>query len=138
MKQKMSVMILIAVLSSMALVHAFANPAPVDLGAAGNYVVLAETTITTTGTTAIIGDLGLSPNGGSSFTGFGQIMDPSGQFSRSSLVAGKLYAADYTTPTPDNLGTAITIMETAYTTASGAAADIPNLNGGNLGGQSLV
>jgi len=67
----------------------------IDLGTAGNFVILAETTITLTGTTAITGDVGISPNGGSSLTGFAQVMDPSGTFSTSSKVTGSIYAADY-------------------------------------------
>ncbi len=96
----------------------------VNLGAAGNYVILAETAVTTTGTTHITGDIGLSPAAASSFTGFGQAMDPSGVFSTSSLVTGHLYAADYAAPTPANLGTAITNMGTAYTTANGKAMTV--------------
>jgi hypothetical protein len=37
------------------------SPAPVDLGTSGNFVILAKTGISTTGTTSIVGDIGVSP-----------------------------------------------------------------------------
>jgi hypothetical protein len=89
----------------------------VNLGTAGNYAILAETGISTTGTTAVTGNLGLSPYAASFFTGFGQTLDASNIFSTSSLVTGKLYASDYAPPTPANLTTAVSNMETAYTNA---------------------
>ena len=46
-----------------------AGPAPVVLGTAGNYVILAKTGISTTGATHIVGDLGLSPAAASYITG---------------------------------------------------------------------
>lgn len=106
-----------------------AGPSPVNLLSAGNFVVLAETAITTTGVTSIVGDIGISPNGASSLTGFGQILDSSGTFSTSALVTGKIYAADYTPPTPAKMTTAINDMLTAYNNAAGR----PLPNGVNLG-----
>ena len=47
-----------------------AGPAPVDMGTAGNYVILAKTAISNTGTSAITGNLGLSPSAASAITGF--------------------------------------------------------------------
>ena len=38
-----------------------AGPAPVDLLSAGDFVILGETAITTTGATSIVGDIGISP-----------------------------------------------------------------------------
>ena len=115
------------------------SPAAVNLGTAGNYVILAETTITTTGTTRITGDIGLSPAAASYFTGFSQVLDGSGQFSTSSLVTGRLYAADYTDPTLATLTTAVTDMGTAYTTANSQSANFINSGtpAGTLPAQTL-
>jgi len=46
------------------------NPDPVDLGTAGNYVLLAKTAISTVPASAITGDVGISPSAGSYITGF--------------------------------------------------------------------
>ena len=116
-----------------------AGPAPVNLLSAGTFVILAETTITTTGVTSITGNVGISPNGASSLTGFGQVLDGSGTFSTSALVTGKIYASDYTPPTPINMGIAIGDMTTAYTTAAGMSGpDATELGAGNIGGMTLA
>ena len=49
--------------------------APVDLGSAGNFVILAKSGVTTTGTTSIVGDVGVSPIAATAITGFGLVMD---------------------------------------------------------------
>ena len=66
--------------------------APVDLGTAANFAVLSQSGISTTGTTSIVGDIGVSPIAATAITGFSLILDSSQQFSRSSLVTGKVYA----------------------------------------------
>jgi len=115
------------------------SPAKVDLGTASNYVILAKTGISATGSTDVTGDLGISPAAATFITGFGLISDPSGTFSTSSLVTGKLFAADYTDPTPSNLTTAIGDMETAYTDAAGRTLpDYTELYEGDLTGQTLT
>lgn len=125
------------------------GPAPVVLGAmiagtgaagAPNFAILAKTTITTTGATAITGDLGLSPNKAIGYTGFNLILPPSGSYSTSGtagLVTGFIYASDYASPTPVNLTTAIGDMQTAYTDAAGRAADFTEIGSGNIGGMTL-
>jgi len=115
-----------------------AGPSPVDLGTAGNFVILAKTAITTTGATHVWGDLGISPEAATAMTGFGLIMDASGTFSTSSLVTGSVYASDYTDPTPAMLTTAVSDMETAYTNAAGVAPDYTNEYAGDLTGQTLT
>jgi len=115
------------------------GPLPVDLGTAGNFVLLTKSGITTTGVTAITGDLGVSPITSAAITGFGLILDGSGQFSTSpGIVTGRVYAADYAVPTPANLTTAISDMETAYTDAAGRTLpDGTELYAGNLSGQTF-
>ncbi len=115
-----------------------AGPASVDLGTAGNYVLLSKAGISTTGTTKIIGDIGVSPIAASAITGFGLVLDKSRTFSTSTLVTGRVYAANYAAPTPSVLTTAVEDMQTAYTNAAGRAADVTGLGAGNIGGLTLA
>lgn len=110
---------------------------PIDLGTAGNFAILAKSGISTTSGTTIVGDIGVSPIAATAITGFGLIMDPSGTFSTSSLVTGKVYAADYAPPTPTYMITAIGDMETAYTDAAGRAAGVTELGAGDIGGMTI-
>ena len=115
------------------------SPAQVNLGTAGDFVILAKTGISTTGTTNITGDLGLSPAAASFITGFGLIADASNQFSTSSLVTGKVYASDYAVPTPTNMTTAVSDMETAYTNAAGRTLPTATeLGAGDISGMTLA
>jgi hypothetical protein len=53
-------------------------------------------------------------------------------------VTGKVYAADYADPTPANLTTAVSDMQTAYTDAAGRTLpDHTELGSGNIGGMTL-
>ncbi|MFZ2205025.1 MAG: ice-binding family protein [Minisyncoccia bacterium] len=116
-----------------------AGPSVVNLGSAGDFVLLGKTGISTTGTTAITGDIGVSPAAATYITGFGLIMDTSNTFSTSSLVTGKVYAADYTAPTPTKMTTAISNMETAYTDAAGRTnPTATELGSGNIGGLTIA
>ncbi|MFZ3275244.1 MAG: ice-binding family protein [Lutibacter sp.] len=112
------------------------NPA-VDLGMAGNYAILAESAISTTGVTSVTGDMGISPLAASFITGFGLTLHSSGTYSTSTLVNGKIYAADYTAPTPSNLTTTVANMHTAFTTANGLAPDRTEYLAGNLNNVTL-
>ncbi|MDD2915241.1 MAG: ice-binding family protein [Gallionella sp.] len=114
------------------------GPAPVVLGAAGNFAVLAKSAVSTTGTTAITGNIGLSPAAASFITGFSLIADASNVFSTSALVTGQIYASDYAVPTPSTLTTAVNNMLTAYTDAAGRAPDYTELGAGNIGGMTLA
>jgi hypothetical protein len=115
------------------------GPAAVNLGTSGNYAILAKTGISTTGSTEILGDIGVSPNAATSITGFNLIMHSSGTYSNSSLIVGKVYAADYTSPTPSTLTTAVGDMETAYTDAAGRPdPDFTELYTGDLTGKTVV
>ncbi|MDO8721370.1 MAG: ice-binding family protein [Syntrophales bacterium] len=113
------------------------GPAPVVLGMAGNYVILAKSGISTVPTSAITGNLGLSPAAASFITGFSLVADASGVFSTSAQVTGNVYASDYAVPTPANLTTAVSNMEAAYTDAAGRAHDYTELGAGNIGGMTL-
>jgi len=113
--------------------------APVNLGTAGNFVILAKTGVSTTGTTAVVGDVGASPVAATYLTGFSLIADSTNTFSTSYYVVGKLYAADYATPTPAVMTTAISDMETAFTDAAGRTTpDFTELGAGDISGQTLV
>ncbi len=114
------------------------SPAPVNLGTSGDFVILAKTGISNTGATSIVGDIGVSPNNATSITGFGLIADISGEFATSSLVTGKVYAANYTPPTPAKMTTAVGDMQAAYTDAAGRAPNFTELYTGNLTGQTLT
>lgn len=116
-----------------------AGPAPVSLGTAGNFVILAKSGVSTTGTTSVVGDIGLSPAAASFITGFALSADATNVFSTSSLVTGKLYAANYAVPTPANMTTAVSDMETAFTDAAGRTLpDFTELGAGNISGLTLV
>ena len=116
-----------------------AGPTPVNLRTAGSFVILTETGVTTTGTTTVVGDIGVSPIAATAMTGFGLIADATNTFSSSSLVTEKIYAADYAPPTPTKMTTAISDMETAFTDAAGRTT--PNfieLAGGDISGRTLL
>lgn len=120
-------------------VAAVPQSTPVNLGTAGDFVILAKTGVSTTGTTQITGDIGISPAAASFITGFGLIADASNTFSTSSLVTGRIYAADYTPPTPTKMTTAIGDMETAYTDAAGRTLpDHTEMYTGDVTGQTLT
>lgn len=114
------------------------GPAPVDLGTAGDYVVLAQEATSNVPTSAITGDIGVSPAAASFITGFALTLPAGGAFSTSSQVTGSVYASDYAVPTPSNLTTAIGDMGTAYTDAAGRPTpDHIELADGNIGGLTL-
>lgn len=109
----------------------------VGLGGAGNYVILAKTAINNNPTSAITGDLGLSPAATSYITGL-SITNATG-YATSAQVTGKIYAADMASPTPINLTTAVNNMVTAYNDAAGRQSpDFSELGTGNIGGKTLT
>jgi hypothetical protein len=111
---------------------------PVNLGTAGNYVILSKAGISTMPDSTITGSLGVSPAAASYITGFSLVEDASKVFSTSTQVTGKIYAADYASPTHANLTTAIGDMQTAFTDAAGRAANVTELGAGNIGGMTLT
>ena len=114
------------------------GPMPVNLGTAGNYVILAMSGISNVPTSAITGDLGISPATSTAITGFPLTLDSSKVFSTTPEVTGKVYAVDYTSPTPANLTKAVADMLTAFTDAAGRAAGVTELGAGNIGGKTLT
>jgi hypothetical protein len=116
-----------------------AGPATVNLRSAGDFVILAKTGISTTGTTSIVGDVGISPAAASFITGFGLVYASGATYATSSLVTGHVYAADYTPPTPTKMTTAISDMETAYTDAAGRTnPDQTELGAGDVTSMTLA
>ncbi|MDZ7606470.1 MAG: ice-binding family protein [Cyclobacteriaceae bacterium] len=110
---------------------------PIDLGAAGNYVILAKTAINNSPTSVITGDAGISPAAETYMTGFA-LVDDTG-FATSSQVSGRVYAADMEAPTPTNLTTAVDNMNTAYNAAAGLTSpDFVELHEGGIGGKTLA
>ena len=116
-----------------------ANPAglaAVALGTAGNYAILAKTAINNVPTSAITGDLGLSPAATTFVTGL-SLTDNTG-YATSAQVTGKIFAADMVSPTSTNLTTAVENMITAYNNAAGRPSpDFLELGAGNIGGRTL-
>ena len=110
---------------------------PVNLRSTANFALLAGSAITNVPTSAITGDIGLSPAAGSAIAGFGL-----------TEVTGTIYAVDATYPTanvavisPVLLATAKGDLTTAYNDAAGRtpvpAGAFLNPGAGNLGGLTL-
>ncbi len=111
---------------------------PVLLGSAANYVILAKTAVSTVPPSVVTGDVALSPAAATFITGFSLTADATNVFSTSPQVTGNVYAADYAVPTPSNLTTAVSDMETAYTDAAGRPTpDFLELGTGAIGGLTL-
>jgi hypothetical protein len=129
------------VLFSFLSISATSAQVAVDLGTAADFVILAKTGISSVPTSSVTGDIGVSPIDASAMTGFDLTADSSGTFSTSSQVIGMCYASDYVSPTPSELTTAVSDMETAYTAAAGQPTTGANLNlGGSagIGGMTLT
>jgi len=114
------------------------NAPSVNLGTAGSFVVLAKSGVSTVPTSAITGDVGVSPAAASYITGFSLTNDSTNVFATSPQVTGKLYASDYAAPTPSNLTTAVSDMQLAFTDAAGRAPSVTELGAGNIGGMTIT
>lgn len=107
------------------------GPSPINLGAAGNYVILAQSEITNVPTSAVTGNVGLSPATGAAIG------------ITCAEVTGVTNAVDNTGPLPcavvDTVGltAAVGAAGTAYTDAQGRAPDYMELAAGNIGGLNL-
>ena len=113
------------------------GPAPVLLGAAGEFAILAKSAITNVPTSVVTGNLGLSPAAASYITGFS--LTRAGTHWTTPQVVGEVFAADNDPPTPANMTTAIGAMEAAYTDAAGRPTpDFIELATGAIGGLTII
>ncbi|RDB25471.1 hypothetical protein Hypma_007823 [Hypsizygus marmoreus] len=114
------------------------SPKAVNLLSASNFVALGKSGVSTVSPSAITGNIGLSPSAATFITGFSLIQDSTNVFASSTQVVGKLFASNYAVPTPSNLITAISDVNTAYLDASGRPnPDFLNLGAGSIGGLVL-
>ena len=116
-----------------------AGPSSVSLMSAEHFAILAKSGISTTGTTSVVGDMGVSPSAATSITGFALSLPAGSSFATSARVTGKIYAPGYASPTPANITSAVYDMETAYTDAMGRTnPTATELGAGNIGGMTLA
>jgi hypothetical protein len=131
-------------LSAAALVNAATGEtAPVDLGTAENYVILAKSGISTVPNSNITGNIGVSPIAATAMTGFSLTLDSSGQHSSSAQLNGEAHGASYGGNVAAALTIAVLDMQAAYTDAAGRLPDPQDDRGENfmeglLGGQTLT
>ena len=107
--------------------------AGVNLGLAGEFVILSKTGITDVYKSAVTGDVGTSP-----ITGAAMLL-------KCNEVTGTIYTVDAAGPLPcrvtnaTRLGIAVLNMQAAYTDAAGRVnPDFLNLGAGNIGGKTLT
>lgn len=104
---------------------------PVNLGTAGNFVILSKSGITDVPTSGVTGNIGTSP-----ITGAADLLT-------CAEVTGSVLSVDAAGPAPCNvtapatLTTAVLDMQAAYTNAAGRPAGVSELGGGNIGGLTL-
>jgi hypothetical protein len=119
-----------------------ANLDSVNLGNAGTFVILSKSGVTNVPTSQITGDIGVSPITYAAITGFALspiVPVATTVFSTSPQVTGKIYAADYASPTPANLTTAVLNMQAAYTDAAGRKnPNFTELYAGDISSKTLV
>ena len=106
--------------------------ATVDLQSAGGFAILAGSLISNVPTSAVTGNVGLSPAAGSNITGFG-----------TNEIVGIVYTADASGPAgsvPDAVGltAAKGDLTTAYNDAAGRTSVDMVLLAGNIGGLTLT
>ena len=116
----------------------FDNPATqnnVNLGTAGNFVILSKASISVTG------DIGVSPTAATaSVSNFSLIYAPDADTSITAQVTGLAHAADYASSAA-MLTTAISDMETAYADAASHSVPSPansNVKGGIITGETFT
>jgi hypothetical protein len=112
------------------------DTAPLDLGTAANYVMLAKTAITASGVNDVTGDVGISPEAAAAINGFALAMAPDGQHSTFSIVNGEVHAASYAGHVAAELTQAISDMMAANVDASSRTGTVTK-GAGALGGLTL-
>jgi hypothetical protein len=118
---------------------AYTTQAPVNLGTAGDFVILTKTGISNVPKSSVTGNMGVSPIAHTAITGFSETANASNTYSTSAQLAGKIYAADYAAPTPAFMTTSIGDMQLAYTNAAGRILpDATELGAGQIGGLTLT
>jgi hypothetical protein len=113
----------------------------VALGDAANYAILAKTGITNVPTSAVTGDMAVSPGAAATITAFDLVLDGENVFSESPQVTGKVYASDYADPTPTYLIQAVDDMNSTYTAIAGLDNEVAKdefAYGGLIGGKTLT
>ncbi|KAJ7206493.1 ice-binding protein, partial [Mycena pura] len=110
-----------------------AGPAPVLLGTAANFAILAKTGVSSVPDSAVMGNVGVSPVTITSVTGFSLVQDVSKQFWTSTQVNGEVMGSTDAFPTPGRLTIAVNDMQTAYVDASSTYVyDLTGLIGGSV------
>jgi hypothetical protein len=109
----------------------------VNLGPAGDYVILAKSGISSIAPSVVTGDIAVSPIAATAMTGFLLTLDSAGQSATSEQIEGFAYAASYGGATATALTAAVGAMGTAYTDAAGRPNENAlrkNIGSGALGG----
>jgi hypothetical protein len=121
-----------------------AGPAPVLLGKAAYFAILAKTGVDTVPSSVVTGNIGVSPIARVGLTGWSETYDVTDTYATSAQVVApsKLYAADLVGGTTSaDLGTAVLNMGTAYTDAAGrtaTSAATTNVGNGTLTSLTLI
>ncbi|KAJ6508143.1 hypothetical protein C8R45DRAFT_1068971 [Mycena sanguinolenta] len=116
-----------------------AGPAPVLLGTAGNFAILAKTGVSSVPNSDVSGNVGVSPATITSVTGFSLTQDVSTQFWTSTQVDGRVMGSTDGLPTPALLTVAVLDMQTAFTDAMNRPnPNFVELKAGLIGGSILT
>jgi hypothetical protein len=113
------------------------GPAPVILGAANGFVILAGSTVTNSGPSIVTGDVGLSPGVASSIVGF--IGQPClGVVLGAGIINGTLYTDDCPSPNSTIAANAKLALTAAYNDAAGRSLNVITVASGDLSGLTLA
>src|SRR3954469_16286818 len=112
------------------------GPAPVVMGSAANYRILASSAISSVPTSAITGEVGLYPAAGSFITGL-TCPEVKGSTATPVHVASGAIPAPCSFIDATALNIAVNAAGTAYTDANSRAPDYTELGAGDIGGRNL-